>query len=360
MLENRLFGNIRTIPNTYGCFEVTEDGIVLKKRGNILEHVTDKGMTYYRTGIDWLPEWTPISKLVLLAFKPVNIPLERIADIEVLFRDEDVTNLDPTNLIWRFPQPIPIPTASEFCFIPAFTNYGISLDGDILSTHTGELASQYVASSGYWSLRMTSDVNRSVEFHRHRCMAYTYLPYDYRVCELIPNHIDSNKLNCAVSNIEWMTRLGNNTHAIIRNQLGQFPTSPVDLLNIHTQETWAFPSITDCAKFLNIPNKNVEYAVRNGKLGSIISGKYIVKYRNSDWPDYKSRVDLHRISGLPSPVLAKNVVSGEVMRFDSAAKFVEYSGLTRKQVYPYLKDNIQKQRDIWIFKYEDSDEPWIK
>lgn len=360
MLEQRLFGSMRTIPNTYGCFEMTETGVLLKKRGDILEHVIDSGMSYYRTGIEWLPEWVSAAKLVLLAFKPLNIPLEKIADVEVLFRDENTNNLDPVNLIWRFPQPISVPTAKEFCFIPSFTNYGISLDGEILSTHTGELASQYVASSGYWSLRMTSDVKRSVEFHRHRCMAYTYLPYDYRVCELVPNHIDSNKLNCAVSNLEWMTRLGNNVHALIRNDLGQFPTAAVDLLNIHTEEIWSFNSITECAKFLNIPNKNVEYAVRNGKLGSIISGKYIVKYSDAFWPDYKSRVDLHRISGLPAPVLAKDLSSGEIMRFDSAAKFVEFSGLTRKQVYPYLKDNVQKQRGNWIFKYEDSEEPWIK
>lgn len=44
----------------------------------------------------------------------------------------------------------------------------------------------------------------------------------------------------------------------------------------------------------------------------------------------------------------------------SVVNFIQYSGLTRKQVYPRLREKRQKVYGDIIFKYEDDDTEWIK
>ena len=61
----------------------------------------------------------------------------------------------------------------------------------------------------------------------------------------------------------------------------------------------------------------------------------------------------------PKAVLVKNVSNGIITKFTSVVNFIKDSGLTRKQVYPRLRDKRQKKYGDIIFKYEDDDTDWI-
>lgn len=51
--------------------------------------------------------------------------------------------------------------------------------------------------------------------------------------------------------------------------------------------------------------------------------------------------------------------NGIITKFTSVVNFIKDSGLTRKQVYPRLRDKRQKKYGDIIFKYEDDNTDWI-
>ena len=65
------------------------------------------------------------------------------------------------------------------------------------------------------------------------------------------------------------------------------------------------------------------------------------------------------VDGLTGSIV-KSLTTGEITKFPSVVNFIQYSGLTRKQVYPRLREKRQKVYSDIIFKYEDDDTEWIK
>lgn len=66
-------------------------------------------------------------------------------------------------------------------------------------------------SSGYYELRFSVDKNKSKTNMIHRVVASHFLPNPENKPEV--NHIDGNKTNNSVENLEWATRSENQYHA---------------------------------------------------------------------------------------------------------------------------------------------------
>lgn len=93
---------------------------------------------------------------------------------------------------------------TEFKPIIGFPNYTISEYGEIRKI-TGKQAPRYmtpkIGFDGYYevSLRDTDGKRHSVCVHR--LVALTYIPNEFNLPQV--NHIDENKLNNHISNLEW-------------------------------------------------------------------------------------------------------------------------------------------------------------
>lgn len=74
----------------------------------------------------------------------------------------------------------------------------------------GRILKFHISCGGYYSLRLTGHDHHKCYF-LHRLMAMTFIPNPngYKVV----NHIDCNKLNNAISNLEWCTTAQNNQHS---------------------------------------------------------------------------------------------------------------------------------------------------
>lgn len=94
--------------------------------------------------------------------------------------------------------------------IKEFPQYEVSECGMVRNKQTKKIKSQYVGSTGYYMVSLWVD-SKSKPQRVHRLIAMTWIenPNNYRFI----NHIDGDKLNNEIKNLEWCTHLQNMRHA---------------------------------------------------------------------------------------------------------------------------------------------------
>ena len=95
--------------------------------------------------------------------------------------------------------------------IKGFPDYEVTSKGEVYSYKNGErkLLKPAVSGSGYHGLSLSNGKEKKA-VQVHRLVAMSFLPNPKKL-EIV-NHIDGNKTNNALSNLEWNTRKGNAKH----------------------------------------------------------------------------------------------------------------------------------------------------
>lgn len=88
-------------------------------------------------------------------------------------------------------------------------NYTITKTGLIKNRKTKKPVKPYISTRGYVRVRLQKDGERH-NYALHRLVAEIFIPNPNEYPEV--NHIDGNKLNNRVSNLEWCTRSQNIKH----------------------------------------------------------------------------------------------------------------------------------------------------
>jgi hypothetical protein len=92
------------------------------------------------------------------------------------------------------------------------TYYYVTKEGNVYSKRTGELTlmKTYTTSHGYKALRLM--INKKSKLHYiHRIVAKAFIENEFNKPAV--NHIDGNKQNNSIDNLEWCTIIENNKHA---------------------------------------------------------------------------------------------------------------------------------------------------
>ena len=138
-------------------------------------------------------------------------------------------------------------------------NYEVSTKGNVRSKITGKMLHLQKRKSGYIKVGLWKE---GKEYTRdvHRLVAKAFIPGDHT---LNINHIDGNKANNSVDNLEWCTPQENVQHAIKNGLLTPKPPEPQrqPIRIIETGEV--FDSITACAKAIDSSVINIANAVRD-------------------------------------------------------------------------------------------------
>lgn len=98
--------------------------------------------------------------------------------------------------------------------IPAFSGrYEVSENGEIRNAKTKEVRKARINRCGYLQLNFPRNdgTGKSTTKPVHRVVAEVFLPNPNKLPEV--NHIDGNKQNNAVYNLEWCTKSENTSHA---------------------------------------------------------------------------------------------------------------------------------------------------
>jgi len=94
--------------------------------------------------------------------------------------------------------------------VPGFETYSVSSDGRVFSNkRSGQIELSPSMSTGYAKVTLSNGGEKK-NWQVHRLVAELFIP-NRKNLEIV-NHIDGDKLNNDVSNLEWVTRKGNARH----------------------------------------------------------------------------------------------------------------------------------------------------
>lgn len=96
----------------------------------------------------------------------------------------------------------------EWLNINGYENYLISNLGSVKNTKTGLCLKPQLSSNGYYNVTLCKNGKKSTPLI-HRLVAEHFLS---KINQTV-NHIDGNKLNNNINNLEWITYSENLTHA---------------------------------------------------------------------------------------------------------------------------------------------------
>lgn len=151
--------------------------------------------------------------------------------------------------------------------IPGFLGYYITNDGKIFSNRKYKKLVKIIGKEdkdGYMEIGLYKNKKRYFRrIHRLVLEAWSSNPNNYTQV----NHIDGNKKNNHISNLEWCTCEYNINHSFkVLNRKPTISTNKkVILTNKRTNESKMFFSIKECAKYLGISYEH---------LGRILSTQY--------------------------------------------------------------------------------------
>ena len=115
---------------------------------------------------------------------------------------------------------------------------------------------------GYPKIRLAKDGVRK-EYKVHRLVAQAFLENDNNLPEV--NHIDYDRKNNNVSNLEWVSKIGNLKHQYSKTKF--FEAKKVIAIPMNGGEPLLFESVSAASRALKIPTCCFSYS-ENGNLPS--------------------------------------------------------------------------------------------
>ena len=151
-----------------------------------------------------------------------------------------------------------------FVKIEGFEKYEVSNLGRVRNIETGIVLKPQLRRDGYLMHGLCEN-NKMKFLLLHRIIATTFI--DNPEGKPCVNHIDENKLNNDLSNLEWCTVKENNVHGTRIKRAAEKLSKKVIQLDLNDNVLNEFESIRQAERETGIPNGNISSCC-NGKLKS--------------------------------------------------------------------------------------------
>lgn len=160
-----------------------------------------------------------------------------------------------------------------FVKIEGFENYEVSNLGKVRNMKTGKILKPQPDKDGYLRLGLYEN-NKKKKLFLHRIIATTFI--DNPEGKPCVNHIDENKLNNDLSNLEWCTVRENIIHGTRTKRVAEKLSQKVIQLDLNDNILNVFKSMRQAERETGIPNGSISSCC-NGKLKSAGGFKWVKK-----------------------------------------------------------------------------------
>lgn len=171
-----------------------------------------------------------------------------------------------------------------FKIIPTNTRYGIDIYGVVLDIKHMKLYYSKYNVKGYPSINLEDYNGKTICRLIHRLKASAWIYNDDPINKTIVNHIDGDKENHSLINLEWETYVGNNKHAIFSNLRKNHHA--LKIKNISTGEVTEHISISNACEYMGRSNTSTKHIniIGSGKIVKGSNGSFELKYINDNTP----------------------------------------------------------------------------
>jgi hypothetical protein len=173
----------------------------------------------------------------------------------------------------------------------------------------------------------------------HRLVALTFIE-NLETKEQV-NHIDGNKLNNAVTNLEWNTCSENNLHKF-KIGLGNNFTRKITQYDLQMNKIKDFNSIIEASKELNIGKSNIRGVLSNKNKSA---GGFVFKYLEDN-----NHYEPVKLNNKGKHVIQYDLHMKIIKVFNSIAEASKELNIHKNNIWGVLK-NYRKTAGGFIFKY---------
>lgn len=152
-------------------------------------------------------------------------------------------------------------------------NYEITRDGKCINKKTKKIKNTFISNTGYERVSLWNN-GKHKNYSIHRLVAEKYI--DNQNNYKLVNHIDGNKLNNNVENLEWCDASNNMQHAY-KNNLIKVNNKKVKQYTKNMELVKEWDSITEVESKLGINHANI-ITVCNQKTNRKYAGGYIWRF----------------------------------------------------------------------------------
>lgn len=131
-----------------------------------------------------------------------------------------------------------------------FPNYTIDTTGNVLNKH-GKAIQPEVTNNGYLRVSLSNDKIKHKHLSVHRVVAETFVPNPNDLPQV--NHINENKRDNSVSNLEWCSPVDNLNHSHVIDKASKAKEHKIKCVTTNT----TYNSIKEAASELNLHHSNI-------------------------------------------------------------------------------------------------------
>lgn len=356
----------RILPWTQGRYTVSETADVYDN-GNLLVAVIQDGKQML--ALDWFrgPDLYEVGLIVACAFCDIDYDDSVVEDIrnriKVIYRDGNNNNVFPSNITYLFNSPIESRIHPTFYLIPCFPSYLISKDGKLLSLYNGLQKSWTVLippketgrRPGYEYCTLY-EKSRSTMVYKHRLLCLVFKTFDIIYNKAVVNHIDGNKANNCLNNLEWVSYSDNNRHAWSSGLV--MGRDKVLVKNLKTGLVKAFRSLRECGRWLGEDSARYVSMRLMDKSTRVYPDLLAFKLNDgTEWPDFQVHVaceeDVHT-------VVARNVFTGESFIFENSESAQMFLNIPNRLILDHCRHEKLLPVSGFNFRFMCSDHIWPK
>lgn len=263
----------------YDKYYLSKDGSVLsrkKKIPNILKQQTQNNeknkpriITLHAAGKH---------KTFLLSFLMATTFIENPNKYTIIkFKDGNKLNYHSDNLEWS---DNPFESKDTWEIVKNYPNYEICENG-VRNIKTKKMLVPQIDVSGYPTTQLKNTNKKRENVGIHILIAKQYIPNPSNLPEV--NHIDGNKMNYLISNLEWVTGKQNSQHAydnkLNTGNIGK--GKHVELLDENYQVIKTFTSIKNAGVFLGKSADALKWHFRKNVLidGTVLINEYRIRLK---------------------------------------------------------------------------------
>lgn len=263
---DQTFFKIDSLPDRYS---MNRKGLIFdSKHGRDVYPIYRDGYLRVDLRIDNERVTMDFRKLFLMTFSPMHTNLDTyVRKLKVISFDGNTSGLDLKNLIWKVPPGgIECLKYPGFYSIPGNPNIVVSKDYEFLDYKNGYVKNKTLPtrSDDYPSVSSPVLFNEvKTPFNTgtvHRLIALAFIPLEGTKERFYVNHIDGNKLNYDVKNLEWVTYKENRDHAVETGLCVQ--SVRIMAIDIYTKQRRTFPSLQNASRSLGLHAWDIAKAIK--------------------------------------------------------------------------------------------------